>query len=53
MTIQTSDQIDGQFEASTLCLEPTDEAVQPAHRDYAAMPAVSRNFFNSARAARS
>ena len=50
-TIQTGNQIGGQFEASTLRFEPTDEAVQPAHRNYAAMPAVSRNCFTSARAA--
>ena len=50
-TIQPPDQVGGQFEASTLRLEATDKAVQPAHRYYAAMPAVSRNFFNSARAA--
>ena len=49
--IQTCNQIGGQFKASALRFEPTDEAVQPAHRYYAAMPAVSRNFFNSARAA--
>jgi hypothetical protein len=53
IAIHTGDQIGGQFEASTLRLEPTDEAVQPAHRNYAAMPEVSRNFFNSARALRS
>jgi hypothetical protein len=52
-TIQTGNQIGGQFEAGALRLEPSNEAVQPAHRNYAAMPAVSRNFFNSARAVRS
>ncbi len=52
-TVQTANQIGGQFEASALRLEPMNEAVQPAHRNYAAMPEVSRNFFNSARAARS
>jgi len=31
-TIQIGNQIGGQFEASTLRLEPTNEAVQPAHR---------------------
>jgi hypothetical protein len=31
-TIQTGNQIGGQFEASALRLEPTNEAVQPAHR---------------------
>ena len=50
-TIKTVNQIGGRFEASTLRLEATNKAVQPAHRYYAAMPAVSRNFFNSARAA--
>ena len=53
LTIHSSDQMGGQFEASALRLEPTNEAVQPTHRNYAAMPEVSRNFFNSARAARS
>ena len=52
-TIHTGNQIGGRFEASTLRLEPTNEAVQPAQRNYAAIPAVSRSFFNSARAARS
>ncbi len=32
LTVQAGNQIGGQFEASALCLEPTDEAVQPAHR---------------------
>lgn len=50
IAIHTGNQIGGQFEASALRLEPTNEAVQPAHRCYAARPAVSRNFFNSARA---
>jgi hypothetical protein len=31
-TIKTVNQIGGRFEASALRLEPTDEAVQPAHR---------------------
>ena len=53
LTIHTSDQIGGEFEASALRLEPTNEAFQPAHRCYAAMPAFSRNFFNSAEAMRS
>ena len=52
-TVQTRDQIGGQFEAGALCLEPADEAVQPAQRYYAAMPAVSRSCFISASAARS
>ena len=52
-TVQTANQIGGHFEASALRLEPTNEAVQPAHRNYAAMPELSRNFFNSARAPRS
>jgi hypothetical protein len=52
-TIHTGNQIGGQFEASTLRLEPPNEAVQPTQRNYAATPVVSRNFFNSARAARS
>ena len=51
VTIQTPNQVAGQIEASALRLEPANEAVQPAHRYYAAMPAVSRNFFNSASAA--
>lgn len=51
-TVQTANQIGGQFEASALRLEPTNEAVQPAHGYYAARPAVSRNRFTSARAAR-
>jgi hypothetical protein len=53
IAIQIGDEIGGQFQANALRLEPADEAVQPAHRSYAAMPAVSRNFFNSARAVRS
>jgi hypothetical protein len=53
LTIQTGHKIGGQFKASTLRLEPTNEAFQPAHRCYAAMPAFSRNFFNSAEAMRS
>jgi hypothetical protein len=32
LTIQTGDQIGGEFEASALRLEPANEAVQPAHR---------------------
>lgn len=31
-TLQIGNQVGGQFEASTLRFEPTDEAVQPAHR---------------------
>ena len=49
-TIKTVNQIGRRFEASALRLEPTDEAVQPAH---AAASVVSRNFFNSAVAVRS
>lgn len=51
VTIQTGNHVDCHFEASALRLEPADEAVQPAHRCYAAMPAVSRSCFTSARAA--
>ena len=52
-TILIANQIGSQFEASALRLQPTNEAVQPTQRNYAATPVVSRNFFNSARAARS
>ncbi len=52
-TLQTGNQIGGQLKASALRLEPSNEAVQPAHCTHAATPVVSRNFFNSARAARS
>jgi uncharacterized Fe-S cluster-containing radical SAM superfamily protein len=52
-TVHAGNQIGGQCEASALRLEPTDKAVQPAHRNYAAIPEVSRNFFNSAAAVRS
>ena len=52
-TVQTGDQIGGQFEAGALCLEPADDAIQPTHRHHAAMPAVLRKRSTSARAARS
>ena len=53
LTIQTGNQIGGQFEASALCLEPSNETVQPAHRNYAATPERVCSRSISARAVRS
>ena len=53
VAIQITDQFGRKIKASALRFEATDEAVQPAHRSYAATPGVFRNCSISARAARS
>ena len=53
LTIQASNQVGGQFEASTLSLEASNEAVQSAHRYYAATSECVRSRSISARAVRS
>jgi hypothetical protein len=53
VTIQTGNQLGGLLQAGALCLEPTDKAVQSAHRRYAATPVALRSRSISAEAARS
>jgi len=53
VTIQTGNQLGGHLQAGALCLEPTDKAVQSAHRRYAATPVALRSRSISAEAARS
>ncbi len=53
LTIQTGNQVGGRFEASALRLEASNEAVQSAHRYYAATSERVRSRSISARAVRS